>query len=160
MYHWFAELPNLPFTIDPCEKLKAQGTNTEFNSRVNTLKDSLSLKREVGYIEKTDGTFDFKNDASTNENSNSLTLGSILPNTKGYMHSHPNDFMVMDAEGYEIPRTGFKIFSPGDVMYFMRMLANAKQNNIPLLDVYCVMVAKKNGELLSTSCALRAMSTR
>ncbi|REC73315.1 hypothetical protein DRF57_17520, partial [Chryseobacterium rhizosphaerae] len=126
-------------TKDPCEKLKSQALNPNFKAKINTLESNLDKKKETGYVEKTNGSFEYKDNASATEDTNSLTLGDPTPDMKGYMHTHPNDFE--DSEGNM--RIGFKIFSPADVIYFNQMISNAQANGTPLDDIYAVMVSGK-----------------
>lgn len=133
------ENPNNPNNSDPCGKLKSQTSNSDFRNKVSTLESNLDKKKETGYVEKTNGNFEYKDNASATEDTNSLTLGEPTADMKGYMHTHPNDFE--DSEGNM--RIGFKIFSPADVIYFNQMVALAKQNGTPLEDIYAVMVSGK-----------------
>ncbi len=118
-----------------CDKLQAQKINTEFSNRIQKLKDSLNLKREIGYTEDANG-FHFKGNSSASEDANSLTLGIPTIGMIGFMHIHPNDYIDNDGN----LRRGFKIFSPADVIYFCQMVAMAKQNGKPLGNIYAVVV--------------------
>ena len=126
------------YLITPCEKLQQQN-NTAFQNKINTLKNNLPLKKETGYIENDNGSFTYKDNASATETSNTLSLPDpdYYKDIKGFLHTHPNDYE--DSEGRM--RKGFKIFSPADVIYFNQLVRNAKDNNLPLDNVYGVMVS-------------------
>lgn len=125
-------------TQDPCKKLKAQNT-PDFKGKLNLLESNLDDKKETGYIEKKNGTFEYKDNASATEDANSLTLGDPTSDMKGFMHTHPNDFEDSDGN----MRMGFKIFSPADVVYFTQLVSLANQNGTPIEDVYAIMVSGK-----------------
>lgn len=125
-------------TQDPCKKMKAQNT-PDFKGKLNLLESNLDDKKETGYIEKKNGTFEYKDNASATEDANSLTLGDPTSDMKGFMHTHPNDFEDSDGN----MRMGFKIFSPADVVYFIQLVSLANQNGTPIEDVYAVMVSGK-----------------
>lgn len=135
------DYPDPPDTPDPCEKLKAQNENSDFKNKIDDLKSKLPLKKETGYVEKINGNFEYKDNASTNTNSNSLSLGDPTSDMKGYLHTHPNNFTYVNEDGYEVERIGFKIFSPADVIYFNQMVALAQQNGLPLENIYAVMIS-------------------
>ncbi|AZA77252.1 hypothetical protein EG347_06915 [Chryseobacterium sp. G0186] len=130
--------PNTNTPTDPCAKMKSQNT-PEFQSKVGVLETNLDEKKETGWVEKKDGVWEYKDTASTNDNSNSLSLGDPTGDMKGYMHTHVNDYQDPDGN----MRLGFKIFSPADVIYFNQMVALAQQNGTPLDDIYAIMVSGK-----------------
>ncbi|WP_104669485.1 hypothetical protein [Chryseobacterium shigense] len=130
-----------PQNQNPCEKLKTQNANPQFTGKIDDLKSKLTLKKETGYVEKTNGSFDYKDNATATETANSLSLGTPTADMKGYLHTHPNDFEIEYPDGTIEYRKGFKIFSPADVIYFNQMVALANQNGIPLGDIYAVMVS-------------------
>ncbi|MGE8433874.1 hypothetical protein [Chryseobacterium joostei] len=130
--------PNTNPPTDPCAKMKSQNT-PEFQSKVGVLETSLDEKKETGWVETKDGKFEYKDTASTNNDSNSLSLGDPTGDMKGYMHTHVNDYLDPDGG----MRLGFKIFSPADVIYFNQMVALAQQNGTPLDDIYAIMVSGK-----------------
>jgi len=130
-----------PPELNPCEKLKAQNTNSQFTGKIDDLKSKLTLKKETGYVEKTNGSFDYKDNSTATETANSLSLGNPTADMKGYLHTHPNDFEMEYPDGTIEYRKGFKIFSPADVIYFNQMVALANQNGMPLGDIYAVMVS-------------------
>jgi hypothetical protein len=133
------ENPNDSNDSDTCGKMKKQNSNPDFKAKLNILESNLDLKKETGYIEKDNGTFDYKDNATATENANQLGLPDpdYYKDIKGFLHTHPNDFE--DSEGNM--RIGFKIFSPADVIYFNELVRNARDNNLPLDAVYGVMVS-------------------
>jgi hypothetical protein len=121
----------------PCEKLTAQSAKPVFKSKIQDLEGKLGLKGETGYVEKVNGTFDIKTNSSSSENANSLSLGDPTSDMIGFLHTHINDYTDDDGTTH----TGFKIFSPADVIYFNQLVALAQQNGIPLDTIYAVMVS-------------------
>ncbi|MBP2618363.1 hypothetical protein [Chryseobacterium jejuense] len=134
----------VPPPQSPCEKIKEQKNKPEFNQKIDDLRGKTAQQKETGYIQKTDGSYLYQQNASTNNNSNSLSLpNSNLTQNKditGYMHTHVDDFTLTNSDGIEETRKGIKMFSPADVGYFMDMLSNAQAAGRPLDDVYAVMV--------------------
>ncbi|KXH84581.1 hypothetical protein [Chryseobacterium kwangjuense] len=135
----YGENQNDPNNNDSCGKTKKQKSNPDYRAKINVLESNLDLKKETGFIEKNDGTFHYKDNANATEDANTLSLPdpNIFKDIKGFMHTHPNNFE--DSNGNM--RIGFKIFSPGDVIYFNKMVKNAKDNGKPLDEVYAVMVS-------------------
>lgn len=124
---------------DPCSKIKGQKGKADYNQKMNDLKGKTGQKKETGYSQKANGDYTYHDNASTNSDSNSLTL----PNSsdiEGYMHTHVDDFSAVNSEGVEVTRTGIKMFSPADVGYFMDMLSHAQAGGRSLSNVYAVMV--------------------
>ncbi|WP_407847949.1 hypothetical protein [Chryseobacterium sp. KCF3-3] len=140
-------IPTLPLPRNtPCGKIKVQRRNVDFYGKMNVLESNTGLKMETGFIQRNDGNYEYKDNATANETSNSLGLpNASLPenkNIKGYMHTHVDDFTYYDTtEGADATRYGIKIFSPADVSYFMDMIKNAKDNFNDLGEVYAVMVS-------------------
>lgn len=128
----------------PCEKLKVQIATQVFKDNMKTLEGKTGEKKETGYSQRANGNYTYHTNASTNENSNTLSLprADLLENKDiiGYMHTHVDDLTYTDSDGNEVTRTGIKMFSPADVGYLMDMLANAQAAGRPLTDVYGVMV--------------------
>lgn len=134
------------FLDTPCEKIKAQKSNADFYAKMNVLASNTGLKMETGYIQRNNNSYEYKDNASATETSNSLGLPNAdLPenkNIKGYMHTHVDDFTYFDtSEGADATRYGIKIFSPADISYFMDMIKNAKDTNVALGNVYAIMVS-------------------
>ncbi|WP_426476110.1 hypothetical protein ACP3T3_12070 [Chryseobacterium sp. CBSDS_008] len=140
-------IPTLPLPRNtPCGKIKTQRSNADFYAKMSLLESNTGLKMETGFIQKNDGNYEYKDNATATETSNSLGLpNASLPenkNIKGYIHTHVDDFTYYDTtEGADATRYGIKIFSPADVSYFMDMIKNAKDNFNDLGMVYAVMVS-------------------
>lgn len=150
-------LPNLPNPKDPCNKIKTQRTNTDFNGKITDLEGKTGLKKETGYIQRTNGQYTYKDNASATDQANELSLPRAdLPENKdiiSYLHTHVNDYEYPDPQNPDITITkkGFKIFSPADVGYFMKMIKNAQDAGRPLGDVYAVLVSSiKNYQIRFT----------
>lgn len=129
---------------DYCKLLREQGQNASFQSNISTLKNNTGLKKETGYIQRTNGSYTYQDAATQADNKNSLSLpNAALQANKdimGYLHTHINDNISTNADGDEIIRKGIKMFSPADVAYLMDMLKNAQNAGRPLSEVYAVMV--------------------
>ncbi|MXS69908.1 hypothetical protein GSF70_01600 [Flavobacteriaceae bacterium W22] len=127
----------------PCSKIKQQREDENFSKRIDTLKTKLTLKKETGYIQKWSGSYEYKDNASATNDANSLSLPNVFTNTyiMGFIHTHVNDYEYVDAEGYGVGKKGIKMFSPADMVYFMDLVKNAKDNGRPLSDVYGIMVS-------------------
>lgn len=140
-------LPNLPDPEDdPCEKIKVQRADMEFSDRITDLKGKTGLKKEAGYIQRTNDEYTYKDNASATDYANELKLPKAdepeNKDIKGYMHTHVKDFTYDDPNGTgTITKQGFNIFSPADINYFMKMIKNAQDAGRPLKDVYAVMVS-------------------
>lgn len=134
------------YLATPCDKIKAQRSNADFYAKMNVLESNTGLKMETGFIQRNSNDYEYKDNASATEISNSLGLPkSDLPenkNIKGYLHTHVDDFTYFDiSEGADATRYGIKIFSPTDISYFMDMVKNAKDANRLFGDIYAVMVS-------------------
>lgn len=140
-------IPTLTLPRDtPCGKIKAQRSNADFYAKKSLLESNTGLKMETGFIQRNSGDYEYKDNATATETSNSLGLPNAnLPenkNIKGYMHTHVDDFTYFDAtEGADATRLGIKIFSPADMSYFMDMVKNANDGFNNLGDVYAIMIS-------------------
>ncbi|WP_123921413.1 hypothetical protein [Chryseobacterium viscerum] len=142
--------PTIPTFVHPkytpCGKIKAQRRNADFYAKMSLLESNTGLKMETGFIQRNNGNYEYKDNATATETNNSLGLPnsdlSENKNIKGYMHTHVDDFTYYDTtEGANATRLGIKIFSPADVRYFMDMVKNAKDSFNDLGEVYAVMVS-------------------
>lgn len=124
---------NPPKKQIPCTKITEQINNTDFTEKVEILKDSLNLKYEIGYSQKTDGSFT----KLENLSDSSLSI-PITSDMKGFIHTHNNNYEIPDENGDGVPeiKKSYKIFSDTDVLTFIDLLLNANENNILLNDVY------------------------
>ena len=152
--------PNLPTPTrnsDPCIKIKAQRTYSDFNSKITDLQGKTGLKKETGYIQRTNGEYTYNDNASATNEANELGLPNPElqenKNIIAYFHTHVNDFSYDDPENpvVTITKKGFKIFSPADMVYFMDMIKNAQDAGRSLGDVYAIMVSSlKNYQIRFT----------
>jgi len=118
---------------NPCEKIKAQNTNVNYKAKVDELKGKVGLKKETGYSESKTGSFTSLNPANSTDASDALKL-SINADTKGYIHTHLNDYGdgTTDDNGNPKIRQPIRMFSPADVNALMELasLANGKYENL------------------------------
>lgn len=123
---------------NPCDQLKTQNTNADFKSKITELATKTKLKKETGYAQKTDGSYQ----SLTNSGGDQLNFATDAT-TIGFMHTHldPYESGNYDPDGNPEIRSPIKMFSPADVKSFISLLINANRNNIPLSDVYGTMVA-------------------
>lgn len=149
--------PNLPVRNNPCAKIKKQRADVNFQSNMTNLKGKTGLKKETGYIQRTNGEYTYKDNATATNQANELSLPNPdLSENKdiiAYLHTHVNDFSYDDPENpvVTITKKGFKIFSPADMVYFMDMIKNAQDAGRSLGDVYAIMVSSlKNYQIRFT----------
>ncbi|WP_288448343.1 hypothetical protein [uncultured Chryseobacterium sp.] len=129
---------------DYCKLLREQRQNVNFQNNISNLRNNTALKKETGYIQRTNGSYTYKDAATQTTDANSLSLPKaslqVNKDIMGFLHTHIDDYTFMNADGIEETRKGIKMFSPADVAYFMDMLKNAQDGGRPLSDVYAVMV--------------------
>lgn len=123
---------------DPCDKIKKLLKSAAFKSRIDTLKLKTKLKKESGYSQDKNGLFSAL--TAKKDGSDELDL-PFDRNRVGFMHTHLNPYERLDANGELQPVKPIKMFSPADVMLFLRIALNAKNSNIPVSDTYGVMVS-------------------
>lgn len=138
------EVPPLENT--PCDKIKLQRSDDDFKKRIDTLKTKTGQKKETGYVQRTNGQYTYKNNATATNTKNTLDLGDLSSpqnkDIKGYMHTHVNNFTYYDDDAQmDMEKVGIKIFSPADIAGFMEMLSNAHETLTDLGDVYAIMVS-------------------
>ncbi|WP_294269774.1 hypothetical protein [uncultured Chryseobacterium sp.] len=113
-----------PEPYDPCEKMKAQNTNANYKAKIKELDKPaiLKLRNETGYSENKNGTFTELSNAASTDASDAMIL-SISPSTKGYIHTHQNDYPTGNYNDNGDPeiRQTIKMFSPADVEGLMTM---------------------------------------
>ena len=124
-----------------CEKIASQISNPFFNAKIEILKSKTSHKKETGFSQNSDGSFNSLSPSLAN-NGHSLAI-PITTNMVGYMHTHLDDFLngKFDKDGNPGETRPIRMFSPGDVKRFLELLLNANANNIPITDVYGTMVS-------------------
>ena len=117
---------------EECDELKLQNTNPNYKAKVAELDKSsvLSQKHETGYSESKNGTFSsLKTSISTNS-SDGLSL-PIDANTKGFIHTHQDDYFdgTYDDDGNPRERQPIRMFSPADVNALMEMAQYVNDSN-------------------------------
>ena len=126
---------------DPCAAIKAQNNNTNYNSKIAELDKSsvLNKKTETGYKESKSGNFTALTPSTSTSSSDGLNL-SVDADTKGYVHSHVNDYETGKTNDNNEPeeRQPIRMFSPADVNALMEMASYANGN---YGDLYGTMVS-------------------
>jgi len=114
--------PYQPTPITPCQRLKDQNANTDYQAKIESLdKNSvLSQKKETGYSENKSGTFTDLEQSESTDASDGLQVPDS-PDTKGYIHTHLNDYETgnTDANGNPEIKSPIRMFSPADVNTLM-----------------------------------------
>jgi len=122
----------------PCEKIQQRLNDSLFSAKMQYLKSKLNLSHETGYSQDTTGAFT----ALPVGSNNSLILPSSYSNIYGYMHTHQNEYEATNSAGDDIVYKPIKMFSPMDVIKFLKIAASASQDTIRNVeDVYAVMVS-------------------
>ncbi|MDY0933349.1 hypothetical protein SOM20_20140, partial [Chryseobacterium sp. CFBP8996] len=125
----------------PCEKIKTQNNNTEFKGKIDALNKQsiLNQKKETGFSENKNGNFTPLPASSTNS-SDALTI-TITPSTKGYIHTHQNDYETgnTDDNGNPEIRQPIRMFSPADVNTLMTIASFIDDGNYE--DIYGAMIS-------------------
>ncbi|MGJ8659271.1 MAG: hypothetical protein ACSHWV_05415 [Cellulophaga fucicola] len=124
----------------PCARIKQQNIKTNFKAKIKILKDSTGLRKETGYLQNINGSFS-KLTASTNGHSLEIDVDNNT-NIIGYLHTHLNDWETGKiVEGRPEEERPVKIFSPADVIVFLKILKNISISDTPLTDAYGTMVS-------------------
>ncbi|MET3538249.1 hypothetical protein [Chryseobacterium limigenitum] len=128
---------------NPCAKLKTQNANPNFKAKIEALnKNSVfTAKNETGFTEKKDGTFTtlpVSPNAGPDHNALSVTYDA---DTKGYIHSHQNDYETgdYDPNGSPIMKQPIRMLSPADVNTLMLMAQLQTDGNYS--ELYGTMVS-------------------
>ncbi len=130
--------------VDPCTKIRSELLNTNFSLNLNALRGKTGLKNETGFSQSKNGPFTALSVAASDATSDGLNLPSD-PNNIGYMHTHIDDYETgqSNADGDPEIRKTIKTFSPPDIVAFLNLLRNAQTNNIPISNVYGIVVSSK-----------------
>ena len=133
------------YTTPPCSFIGTQIADSNFIEKVNTLKNNLNLHHEMGFSQDNVGNFTeltplglFKLDIN------------ITPTTIGFIHMHQNSFEsgILDDNGNPKIINPVKIFSPGDVIEFLKLVQNASQNGIPSKMIFGSVYTSSGGYTL------------
>lgn len=125
---------------DPCKYIKFQIQNPNYTKQAEELKSKTGLKKETGYKQNKDGTQIALNDTGTGH---SLVI-PVDRNTVGYMHTHLNDFESDEIDkrtGEYLMQKPIKIFSPNDVIQFLKIVRYSKYNGVPIHLIYATMIS-------------------
>jgi hypothetical protein len=129
-------------TKDPCSKLKAQTTSTAYKEKIAALdKPSvLNQKKETGFSESKSGTFTQLQPSASTNNSDGMIV-PVSSDTKGYMHTHVNDYETGKYTNNNEPLINqpIRMFSPADVNTLMTMAGYSTDGNYG--DLYGTMVS-------------------
>lgn len=134
----------LPIEIlyEPCEVLRAKNNDTAYTNRISYLKTKTNLKVETGFGESKTGVFTSLVPTASTNNSDNLNA-PIDSTTRGFSHTHLNNYEVQINEGAFSQRTEFKtpvrMFSPADVNQLM-LLAHRNRFNGDYSEYYITMV--------------------
>lgn len=127
---------------DPCDNLKMQSTNANYKAKIAELdKNSvLNQKKETGYSENKSGHFSSLENSSSTNSSDGLSL-PIDSNTKGFIHTHQNDYESGKTDEYGNPeeRQPIRMFSPADVNALMKIAYFCTDNNYA--EIYGTMIS-------------------
>ena len=108
----------------PCELMKTLVANENYMKKIDSLgKNSiLSRKKETGFSENKSGVFTNLIPAPSTDNSDGLKI-TITSNTKGYTHTHLNDYDTgkFNSNGEPVINQPIRMFSPADVNTLMTM---------------------------------------
>jgi len=110
--------------VNPCDKLKTQNLSADYKAKIEELdKPSVfSLKKETGFLESKSGVFTQLQPAASTSSSDGMTV-PVTSNTKGYIHTHLNDYDTgkFNDEGLPLINQPIRMFSPADVNTLMIM---------------------------------------
>lgn len=115
---------------DPCNFVPLQVQNPIFSGYVDTLKGKTGDEQETGYLANSDGSYTPLTE--TLSNGYSLKI-PVTQSTTGYMQTHIDQINKGDLNGdglddFEVP---VKMFSPQDIIMFLKIAKNTKSNGIP-----------------------------
>ncbi|CAL2087605.1 hypothetical protein [Tenacibaculum sp. 190524A05c] len=132
---------------DPCKTLSQQLSNPSYKAKIEELRTKVGEKKESGYKQNKSGVYE----ALKQPVNGHTAIFDIDANTRGYMHTHLDDY----EEGID-PKSGnprlikpIKIFSPQDVLKFLELVRRTKSNGIPIHLVYGTLVTGKRSYVLT-----------
>ncbi|MGV7108158.1 hypothetical protein, partial [Flavobacterium sp. U410] len=141
------ELEQVDKDKTPCEKIIEQLNDSIFKTKENLINNSSAFHalQESGFSQNLNGSFNLL----TASGSYSLDI-PLTNNMIGFIHSHINSF-ERDTNGDGIPDvvvSPIKMPSPGDIVVFLRLLTNAHNNQISLMDIYGSMYSSSKSYTL------------
>ncbi|MCT2564273.1 hypothetical protein [Chryseobacterium herbae] len=127
---------------DPCTKMKAQNLNAGYKEKIAELdKPSvLSQKKEKGFSETKSGVFTVLQQGTSTNTKDALKI-PVTSDTKGYIHTHLNDYENGKYTDNNEPfiNEPIRMFSPGDVNTLMTMAGFVTDGNYS--ELYGTMVS-------------------
>ena len=129
----------------PCKSIKNQLNTATYKEKVEELKGKTHLKNETGYSENKEGNF---LPLPLREGGHSLDL-KVGSNTKGYIHSHQNDYETGKiVNGLIEINQPIRMFSPADVIQLLVIAKKTLISNIPLDEVYGTIISSSGNYTL------------
>lgn len=126
----------------PCSVLSEKFRNEDFKKNINELNKSsvFNKKNELGFIENKNGQYNSLTPSPSTDTSDGLSM-NIDSDTKGYMHSHLNDYETGDynSDGAPILKQPIRMFSPADVNALMKIASYQVDSDYS--EIYGTMVA-------------------
>lgn len=127
---------------DPCSDLKTQNANAEYKAKIEELDKTsvLSQKHETGFSEDKNGNFTNLPKSTSTDSSDGLTI-NITSDTKGYTHTHQNDYEdgTFDSNGNPKIRQPIRMFSPADVNAVMKIASYTTNGDYS--EIYGTMIS-------------------
>ena len=116
-----------------------------FQDVVDDMEDHTNQMNELGFALDTDGDY-----RALPNNANGNLDYPIESDDVGFVHIHLNDYETgrFDIYGNPEERRPIRIFSPRDILSFLRLINLAIQNNRPLEDVYGAMFSSQRDYFL------------
>ena len=131
--------------LTPCDKVKSLNINAAFKAKIDYLSTKTGLQQETGFSQNVGGNYSA---LTTTSNGHSLRI-PITNSTIGFTHTHIDNYEDgVDENGDPLETRPIKMFSPNDIKTFLSMVNNAKNNNIPIADVYASMVSSSGNYML------------
>lgn len=123
---------------NPCNDIKTQIANPNIASKINILKGKIGDTKETGFSQNKNGTFT----TLTNTSSHELDF-PINPGMVGFMHTHIRDFTKTDINGNTKSVKTYKIFSPEDVVRFLRIVEKSRHTSVNTNEVYGTVISSR-----------------
>lgn len=131
----------------PCDAIKRKINNANFKQKLDELKTKTGDNTESGYSQTRQGPF------TALEIGNNGHSAHIPENedTIGYMHTHVNKVEVPDIDGDGVDDfiRPIKMFSPGDIITFLKYVKNVELAGLPISKAYGVMISSGGNYTLS-----------
>jgi len=125
--------------VTPCQTIAQKIADSTYQAKVAFLRTKFNLHHETGFSENTSGTFTALTAAGANAMYLPISSGII-----GYMHVHQNDYEDSNGD----LKKPYKIFSPADVIMFLRIARQAAEDGTDLEDIYGAMYSGDRNYIL------------